>query len=60
MSSDYNTNLSPGVYVVNKNNVDWGVGQVQSVINEKITVNFENCGKKVVNIKKVQLKIIKI
>ncbi len=60
MTSDYNTNLSPGVYVVNKKNVDWGVGQVQSVINEKITVNFENCGKKVVNIKKIQLKIIKI
>ena len=60
MTSDYNTNLSPGIYVVNKKNVDWGVGQVQSVINEKITVNFENCGKKVVNIKKIQLKIIKI
>ena len=60
MTSEYNTNLSPGVYVVNKKNVDWGVGQVQSVINEKITVNFENCGKKVVNIKEIKLKIIKI
>ena len=60
MTSEYNTNLSPGVYVVNKKNVDWGVGQVQSVINEKITVNFENCGKKVVNIKEIKLKTIKI
>ncbi|WP_369757676.1 MULTISPECIES: DUF3553 domain-containing protein [Falsihalocynthiibacter] len=24
---------------------EWGLGQVQSVINGKITVNFEQCGK---------------
>ena len=60
MSSDYNSIFSPGLYVVNKRNIDWGVGQIQSVINEKITVNFENCGKKVVNIKKIKLEIIKI
>ena len=30
-------------------NKDWGIGQVQSIINGKVTVNFENVGKKVIN-----------
>ena len=28
---------------------DWGVGQIQSVIGERITVNFENAGKRLIN-----------
>ena len=38
---------------------DWGIGQVQSVINDKVTVNFENAGKKVINAKNVELIRIK-
>ena len=34
----------PGDKVTNPNNKEWGVGQVQSIINEKVTVNFENAG----------------
>ena len=30
---------------------NWGTGQVQSIINGKVTVNFENVGKKVINSK---------
>ncbi|PPR45604.1 MAG: hypothetical protein CFH18_00799 [Alphaproteobacteria bacterium MarineAlpha5_Bin8] len=60
MISDSYVNLSPGLYVVNENNIDWGVGQIQSAINEKITINFENVGKKVINIKKIKLKIVNI
>ena len=41
--------FEPGDKVVNPNNKEWGVGQVQSIIKEKITVNFENAGKKVIN-----------
>ena len=41
--------FEPGDRVVNPNNKDWGIGQVQSIINKKITVNFENVGKKVIN-----------
>ena len=37
-------------------NKDWGIGQVQSIINNRITVNFENVGKKVINAKNVELK----
>ena len=39
----------PGDFVANPNNKDWGIGQIQSIINNKITVNFENTGKKVIN-----------
>jgi len=50
--------FEPGDKVTNPNNKDWGIGQVQSVINEKVTVNFENTGKKVINIKNIELKKI--
>ena len=46
----------PGDKVINSINKDWGIGQVQSVINNKITINFENVGKKVINSKEVILK----
>ena len=38
--------FEPGDKVINPNNKDWGTGQVQSIINGKVTVNFENVGKK--------------
>ena len=45
----------PGDKVTNPNNKDWGIGQVQSIINDKVTVNFENAGKKVIHAKNVCL-----
>ena len=45
----------PGDFVTNPNNKDWGIGQIQSIINNKITVNFENSGKKVINAKEIVL-----
>ena len=45
----------PGDFVTNPNNKDWGIGQIQSIINNKITVNFENSGKKVINAKEIIL-----
>ena len=47
--------FEPGDKVINPNNKEWGVGQVQSIINEKITVNFENVGKKVINSNNIKL-----
>ena len=55
-----NSDFTPGVFVVNEKNNDWGIGQIQSSIDDKVTINFENVGKKVINIKKVNLKIINI
>ena len=47
--------FEPGDKVINPNKKDWGTGQVQSIINGKVTVNFENVGKKVINSKIIQL-----
>ena len=47
--------FEPGDKVVNPNNKEWGIGQIQSIIREKITVNFENVGKKVINSNIVEL-----
>ena len=44
-----------GDKVINPLNKDWGIGQVQSIINNKITVNFQNVGKKVINAENVEL-----
>ena len=48
----------PGDKVFNPNNKNWGIGQVQSIIKEKVTVNFENAGKKVINANNIQLEKI--
>ena len=48
----------PGDKVTNLDNKNWGIGQVQSIINGKVTVNFENVGKKVINSKIIQLEKI--
>ena len=45
----------PGDYVINPKNKNWGIGQIQSIIKYKVTVNFENVGKKVVNCNEIFL-----
>jgi len=45
----------PGDKVINPNNKGWGIGQVQTIINGKVTVNFENAGKKVINANNIEL-----
>ena len=50
--------LTPGTFVKNINDLNWGIGQIQSSINNFITVNFENVGKKVMNVKESNLEII--
>jgi len=47
--------FEPGDKVINPLNKDWGIGQVQSIINNRITVNFENAGKKVINSENIKL-----
>jgi len=50
--------FEPGDKVINLLNEDWGIGQVQSIIKEKVTVNFQNVGKKVINANNIELKKI--
>ncbi len=47
--------FEPGDKVLNPNKKDWGIGQVQSIIKDRVTVNFENVGKKVINTKNIEL-----
>ena len=48
--------FEPGDKVYNPANKEWGIGQVQSIIKEKVTVNFQNVGKKVLNSNNIELK----
>ena len=50
--------FEPGDYVKNPTNEEWGLGQVQSIIGNKVTVNFENFGKKVINIENILLETV--
>lgn len=50
--------LEPGVLVTHPAQEDWGVGQVQSVAGRKVTVNFENAGKQVIDSTVVRLTFI--
>tara|TARA_S200000501_G_scaffold365842_1_gene399823 strand:+ start:1267 stop:1446 length:180 start_codon:yes stop_codon:yes gene_type:complete len=51
--------LEPGDYVINPVNKAWGVGQIQSIVKNKVTVNFQNEGKQVINTEFVKLEKIK-
>ncbi len=46
---DLNSFLEPGMLVRHPDRPDWGIGQVQSRIDHRITVNFEHAGKVVVD-----------
>ena len=50
--------FEPGDYVINTANKNWGIGQVQSIIGNKVTVNFENFDKRVINVENVILEKI--
>jgi FKBP-type peptidyl-prolyl cis-trans isomerase 2 len=47
--------LEPGMLVRHPDQADWGLGQVQSVIGERVTVNFEHAGKVVIDSKRIFL-----
>lgn len=47
--------LQPGMFVRHPNQPDWGLGQVQSSINGKVTVNFEHQGKVTIDGNRIEL-----
>ncbi len=53
--SDLNAMLEPGMLVRHPGQPDWGLGQVQSNIGGRITVNFEHGGKVVIDGRRVEL-----
>ncbi len=50
--------LVPGMRVRHPDEPDWGIGQVQSAIGHRVTVNFEHAGKVLINSEKVTLTIV--
>ena len=53
-----NSLLEPGMLVRHPGCPDWGIGQVQSNVSGKITVNFENAGKVVIDGERVELMLV--
>ncbi len=47
--------LEPGALVRHPDRSDWGLGQVQTVVGHKITVNFEHAGKQTIDANQVPL-----
>ncbi|MDP5085000.1 MAG: DUF3553 domain-containing protein [Yoonia sp.] len=56
--TDITAILEPGMLVRHPDQPDWGIGQVQSNIGGKVTVNFREEGKKVIDGKRVMLVIV--
>lgn len=50
--------FEPGMIVFCPSQPDWGQGQVQSVTGERVTVNFEDAGKRSLDLRHVKLTII--
>ena len=50
--------LAPGFWVVSPDHPDWGLGQVQSAVGDRVTVNFEHAGKVVVVVSHTRLETV--
>ncbi len=47
--------FSPGQYVRHPAEPEWGIGQVQSSVADRVTVNFENAGKQLIISSRINL-----
>ena len=54
-----NLDLEPGDFVINPLNKSWGIGQIQSIIKNKATVNFENKVKLAISVREIILEKVK-
>ena len=50
--------MNPGCHVRLEARPDWGIGQIQSVIGSRVTVNFENAGKQLINTDRASLIVV--
>ena len=50
--------LEPGTIVRHPGRPDWGAGQVQSNIGDRVTVNFREAGKQVIDARHVALEVL--
>ena len=58
MTDGPNAMLEPGMLVRHPEAPDWGLGQVQSNIDNRITVNFQHQGKVVIDGNRVELQVV--
>lgn len=56
--SEMGSLLEPGMLVKHPDKPEWGIGQVQSNINGKVTVNFREEGKVVIDTKAISLEMV--
>ncbi len=54
--TDMSAFFEPGMRVEHPGQPDWGIGQIQSSIAGKVTVNFPNAGKVVIDAARVELR----
>ena len=52
------TEFTPGAIVRLPERPDWGLGQVQSAIGHRVTVNFEHAGKQLIDVRVVRLEVL--
>lgn len=57
---DLNAILEPGMIVSHPSCPEWGPGQVQSRIGDRITVNFQEAGKVVIDGSQIALTLVKL
>ncbi len=50
--------LEPGALVRHRDRPDWGLGQVQSCIGHRVTVDFEHAGKQALDTRTVRLDVL--
>lgn len=50
--------LAPGAWVRHPARPEWGLGQVQSAVGQRVTVNFEHAGKLLINTAVVTLELV--
>ncbi|MEM7172627.1 MAG: DUF3553 domain-containing protein [Pseudomonadota bacterium] len=54
----FEVDIVPGSLVLHPGKPEWGLGQVQSVIEQRVTVNFEHAGKLLIHADKVDLQVV--
>lgn len=52
------SDFTPGIFVRHPGQPDWGLGQVQSAIGHRVTVNFEHRGKLLIDTNRIALTVV--
>ena len=57
-TTDMTSDFAPGAIVRHPTEPDWGDGMVQSAIGNRVTVNFEHAGKRMIDVSVISLKLV--